>query len=64
MIVCRKRTIILIVLCLVLSIFAIVTFGSDSKEIKVIVDAGHGSPDGGAVGVTGVVEKDINLNIH
>ena len=25
--------------------------------------AGHGEPDGGAVGVSGVVEKDINLAI-
>ena len=63
MIVCRKRTIILIVLSLILSIFAIVTFGAGDNEIKVIVDAGHGSPDGGAVGVTGVIEKDINLAI-
>lgn len=63
MIVCRKRTIILIVLSLILSIFAIVTFGAGDNEIKVIVDAGHGSPDGGAVGITGVVEKDINLAI-
>ena len=29
----------------------------------VIVDAGHGSPDGGAVGVSGTLEKDINLDI-
>lgn len=29
----------------------------------VIVDAGHGAPDGGAVGVGGTVEKDINLAI-
>lgn len=29
----------------------------------VIIDAGHGGEDGGAVGVGGVVEKDINLPI-
>ena len=29
----------------------------------VIIDAGHGGEDGGAVGVGGVLEKDINLNI-
>ena len=28
-----------------------------------IVDAGHGSPDGGAVGADGTLEKDINLAI-
>ena len=29
----------------------------------VICDAGHGAPDGGAVGVNGTLEKDINLAI-
>ncbi len=29
----------------------------------IIIDAGHGSPDGGAVGNTGVLEKDINLAV-
>lgn len=30
---------------------------------RVIVDAGHGSPDGGAVGSRQVLEKDLNLQI-
>lgn len=34
-----------------------------SEKTKVIIDAGHGNPDGGAVGVGGTVEKDINLAI-
>ena len=29
----------------------------------IIVDAGHGGDDGGAVGINGTVEKDINLDI-
>ena len=29
----------------------------------VVLDAGHGAPDGGAVGISGVLEKDINLKI-
>lgn len=29
----------------------------------VVLDAGHGEPDGGAVGVNGTLEKDINLSI-
>lgn len=32
-------------------------------QIVVAVDSGHGSPDGGAVGVSGTLEKDINLDI-
>ena len=34
-----------------------------NTSITVIIDAGHGGADGGAVGVTGVLEKDINLAI-
>ncbi len=30
---------------------------------RIIVDAGHGSPDGGAVGSRQVLEKDLNLQI-
>lgn len=33
------------------------------KEITVIVDAGHGGIDGGAVAEDGTVEKDLNLPI-
>lgn len=29
----------------------------------ILIDAGHGSPDGGAVGANGTIEKDINLAI-
>ncbi len=29
----------------------------------VIIDAGHGGEDGGAIGIDGTVEKDINLSI-
>lgn len=29
----------------------------------IVIDAGHGSPDGGAVGNTGTIEADINLKI-
>ena len=30
---------------------------------RIIIDAGHGAPDGGAVGDSGILEKDINLSV-
>ena len=35
----------------------------DDDVLSVIVDAGHGLPDGGAVGAGGTVEQEINLAI-
>ena len=45
--------------------FGIVAFHADffKKKGTVIIDAGHGGEDGGAVGVNGVMEKYINLAI-
>ena len=31
--------------------------------VTVVIDAGHGGEDGGAVGVTGVLEKDLNMQL-
>lgn len=36
---------------------------SDSSEITIIIDAGHGGADGGAVGCDGTPEQIINLQI-
>lgn len=36
---------------------------SDNRTMCVVVDAGHGLPDGGAVGVGGTVEQEINLDV-
>ena len=33
------------------------------KERVIIIDAGHGGEDSGAIGVDGILEKDINLKI-
>lgn len=37
--------------------------GKVLQQPVVVIDAGHGGPDGGARGVDGAVEKDINLSI-
>ena len=34
-----------------------------TPRVSVILDAGHGGTDGGAVGVSGVYEKDLNLAV-
>lgn len=34
-----------------------------SEGRTIIIDAGHGAPDGGAVGQSGVLEKDLNLAV-
>lgn len=44
-------------------VFSFAGFGHPVYDKAVIIDAGHGGPDGGAVGVDGVVEKNINLAI-
>lgn len=36
---------------------------SVNENNTVILDAGHGGEDGGAIGVGGIVEKDINLSV-
>lgn len=36
---------------------------SGAKPVTIVLDAGHGAPDGGAVGALGTEEKDINLDI-
>lgn len=36
---------------------------SDTHTPVILLDAGHGAPDGGAVGISGTLEKDINLAI-
>ena len=34
-----------------------------SNEAPIILDAGHGGEDGGAIGVGGILEKDIKLSV-
>lgn len=45
------------------SLYISVPSFSRGRTPVIVVDCGHGSPDGGAVGINGVLEKDINLSI-
>ena len=69
-----KKTSILIclfiILCIAAMIIALRSGGaSDAEEafspgaMTIVVDAGHGGMDSGAVGVSGVLEKDITLAV-
>lgn len=64
----KKKSLIIICLsfaiatAIMISVRTVPTI-SLNKPYTVVVDAGHGEPDGGAVGVNGTIEKDINLQI-
>lgn len=60
----KKYILISVFLAFVVAILYIAkpVFSFNSNKV-VIIDAGHGGIDPGAIGRTGVVEKDINLSI-
>ena len=68
-----KKEILWSVICAVLGIAVGVTIhftpfmstlsNDANNDIIVVVDAGHGLPDGGAVGVNGTIEQEVNLAI-
>lgn len=67
----RKKCILfcLVMLCLGTFVGSILLISSyagsffEDNSLTVIVDAGHGLPDGGAVGKSGTIEQEINLAI-
>ncbi|MCD8181553.1 MAG: N-acetylmuramoyl-L-alanine amidase, partial [Firmicutes bacterium] len=69
MIVTRRyiAAVILIIIAAIISFLGIKKYESSQafseNKFKIVLDAGHGEPDGGAVGVNGTIEKDINFAI-
>lgn len=63
----KKKTIVallcaMIILASVVSVTVITTSSMPKPEYSIVIDAGHGGRDGGAVGVnTGVTESELNL---
>lgn len=69
-----KFFLFLVILCLLAAAlsFAALRFGTpdqpvqnepEKKDFVVVLDAGHGGEDGGAVSASGLYEKDLNLSI-
>ena len=67
-----KKSLIALILATVVCITSVllcqIQFASSNSIINstlpvIIIDAGHGGEDGGAVGIDGTYEKDINLQI-
>ena len=66
----KSNIILAVILCFCIIAFAVADKNTAvpasaklSERPKIIIDAGHGGFDGGAVAVDGTIEKDINLNI-
>ena len=67
----RKRCIVYSLFMILLGTFvgtriifsSYATIDNGEKSLSIIVDAGHDIPDGGAVGITGSIEQEINLDI-
>lgn len=63
----KKKTILIILSVLVafasiISVLAITTSSMPKPEYTIVIDAGHGGRDGGAIGkTTGVTESELNL---
>ena len=54
---------VMLMIVMKLNVAAVTGANISSKEKCVLIDPGHGEADGGAVSDSGVVEKDVNLDI-
>lgn len=54
---------LIILMAAIISVFVPQTVTTLNSEVQVLIDAGHGDPDGGAVAEDGTAEADLNLSI-
>ncbi len=66
----RRSSILMVVLILCVSFGIYGLYQTDGEQVfqashqaTIVIDAGHGGMDGGAVGTTGVLEKNLNLEV-
>ena len=70
MIVIQQRKLVVLILFFALLVLSITVCRQDERTAfsgsitkVIIVDAGHGLPDGGAVGMRGTIESELNIKI-
>ena len=63
----KRSTLIIFILCLSVAATAAIAYAKKKPKVipdtYIVVDAGHGGMDGGAVGDGGTLEKEINLKV-
>lgn len=59
---CAILLVVLVAICSIVGVFYVVKATSSPKAVHtIVIDAGHGGRDGGAVGKSGVTESELNL---
>ena len=59
---CAILLVVLVAICLIVGVCYVVKATSSPKaQYTIVIDAGHGGRDGGAVGKSGVTESELNL---
>ncbi len=66
LLICTLFTLLILLLCLLFEHLNLATdlkVMNENNGVKVIIDAGHGGRDGGAVSKSNLLEKDLNLSV-